>query len=99
MRIQVKPNFDLEQFPGTEMNDIDAHKIGLPDGGIIRVLVGSKKNKHFFTVRMTNNPQVQEGTISTPILFESLPIPFDKGMIVENAAKYLNPKEGYKKYN
>ena len=98
MRIQIQPTFNLEQFPGTEMNDIDAHKIGLPEGGVIRILGRSKKNRYFFTVIMKINPEVPEGTIATPILFESIPFLLNKGMNVENAAKLLNPSEGYRKY-
>ncbi|MCF2141491.1 MAG: hypothetical protein K9W44_15660 [Candidatus Lokiarchaeota archaeon] len=98
MRISLKFQFELNKFPYCEMNEIDAHKIGLPEGGTIRLFSTNRRWHNYFHVPMRISPTIPEGTIVLPKLFQSLPFSQNKTIKAENAAKFINPGEEYSEY-
>ncbi|WP_457557830.1 hypothetical protein [Candidatus Harpocratesius sp.] len=99
MRISLKFQFELNKFPYCEMNEIDAHKIGLPEGGTIRLFSNNRRWRNYFQVPMRISPTIPEGTILLPKLFQTLPFAQSKTIDAENSAKFINPGEEYLEYN
>lgn len=97
MRIHLIPSLNLDDFSCCRLNEDDAHKIGLPEGGKIRIFDNNRRMKLYFEFEMKIDHEIPEGQIYAPKLFKSLPISLENGVIVENAAKFLAPSEKYKK--
>ncbi|MHA1777118.1 MAG: hypothetical protein ACTSWC_10110 [Promethearchaeota archaeon] len=80
------------------MNEIDAVKIGLPEGGKIRLISANKRWQYYFIFPMKISPNVEEGTVILPKLLNSLPFTQAKFVSIENAAKIISEKERFQEF-
>ena len=98
MRINLKFLCELDLFSHCVMNEIDAVKIGLPEGGKIRLISTNKRWQYYFIFPMKISPNVEEGTVILPKLLNSLPFTQAKFVNIENAAKIISEKERFQEF-
>ncbi len=98
MRINLKFLCELDLFSHCVMNEIDAVKIGLPEGGKIRLISANKRWQYYFIFPMKISPNVEEGTVILPKLLNSLPFTQAKFVSIENAAKIISEKERFQEF-